>query len=108
MPMRFDPPSPQAADGGRAGGVGPAQIARTLLELPRGLPATVVAVEDLQAGDAIAERLRELGFVAGEPVRVVATGPMGGEPLLVQIGFTRFALRKAEAARVQVAGESGR
>lgn len=59
-------------------------------------------VEEAHAGDAIARRLRELGFVSGEPVRIVAIGPIGGDPLLVQIGFTRFALRRSEAARVSV------
>lgn len=70
----------------------------------------MVAVEDAAANDAIARRLRELGFVAGERVEVMATGPFSAEPLLVQIGFTRFALRRSEAARVQVnveAGEAG-
>ena len=33
---------------------------------------------------------------------VVAHGPVGGDPVLVQIGFTRFALRRSEAARVLV------
>ena len=46
--------------------------------------------------------VRELGFVNGEDVRLVARGPIGGEPLLVQVGFTRFALRIAEAARVEL------
>ena len=59
-------------------------------------------VEDAHGADPIARRLRELGFVSGEPVRVVASGPLGGDPLLVQIGFTRFALRRSEAARVQL------
>lgn len=59
-------------------------------------------VEDARVSDPIARRLREIGFVGGEPVRVIATGPLGGDPLLVQIGFTRFALRRAEAARVQL------
>jgi ferrous iron transport protein A len=36
---------------------------------------------------------------------VVAVAPMGGDPLLIQIGFTRFALRRAEAARVGVRNE---
>ena len=58
-------------------------------------------VEDVQAGDPIARRLRELGFV-GEPVRIVALAPLGGDPLLVQVGFTRFALRRSEAARVRL------
>lgn len=59
-------------------------------------------VRDLHANDAIARRLRELGFVNGEEVRMVARGPMGGEPLLIQVGFTRFALRRSEASRVQL------
>ncbi len=74
----------------------------TLSDLPMQASAVVDAVLELHANDAIARRLRELGFVNGEPVRMVARGPVGGEPLLVQIGFTRFALRRSEAARVQV------
>lgn len=73
-----------------------------LSELARGVAAQVESVEARDAGDSIARRLRDLGFVRGEPVRIVATGPLGGEPLLVHIGHTRFALRRAEAARVQV------
>lgn len=74
----------------------------TLSDLPLHTAAQVEQVQDLHANDAIARRLRELGFVNGEDVRVVAVGPVGGEPLLVQVGFTRFALRRIEAARVQV------
>lgn len=74
----------------------------TLNELPRRQPAVVEAVEDHGPNDAIARRLRELGFVAGEPVRVIAHGPLGAEPILVQVGFTRFALRHAEARRVRL------
>jgi ferrous iron transport protein A len=62
----------------------------------------VAGVRDARPGDAIARRLRELGFVPGEPVRVLARGPLGGEPILVQIGFTRFALRRREADRIDV------
>jgi ferrous iron transport protein A len=75
----------------------------TLAELPRRITAIVEGVDAAAPGDAIARRLRELGFVAGEEVEIVATGPLGGEPLLVQVGFTRFALRRSEAARVRVA-----
>jgi ferrous iron transport protein A len=74
----------------------------TLADLPRRTPAIVVAVEDSMANDGIARRLRELGFVAGEEVEVIAAGPLGAEPLLVQIGYTRFALRRAEARRVRL------
>jgi ferrous iron transport protein A len=73
-----------------------------LTELPRRITAIVDGVEDRAPNDAIARRLRELGFVAGEAVEVMAAGPLGAEPLLVQIGFTRFALRRAEADRVRI------
>ena len=77
-----------------------------LSELPKGAPAVVDRVDDAHADDAIAQRLRDLGFVDGEAVRVVAVAPMGGDPLLIQIGYTRFALRRAEAARVSVRREA--
>ena len=76
-----------------------------LSDLPKGAPAVVDRVHDAHEVDPIAHRLRDLGFVDGEPVRVVAIGPMGGDPVLIQIGFTRFALRRAEAARVGVRTE---
>ena len=78
-----------------------------LSDLPRRLAATVELVEDQMPNDAIARRLRELGFVAGERVEVMATGPIAAEPLLVQVGFTRFALRRSEAARVRVVADAG-
>ncbi len=95
-----------------------------LSELPKNAAAIVLAVEDrlphaadlttidtspvaLSAAptaytDMIAHRLKELGFVPGESVRLITTAPFGGDPLLVQVGFTRFALRRSEAARVLV------
>ncbi|HEY8585296.1 MAG TPA: FeoA family protein [Rhodanobacter sp.] len=78
-----------------------------LSELPRGAPATVDCVEDSHTADPIAQRLRDLGFVDGEPVCVTAVGPLGADPLLVQIGSTRFALRRSEAARVNVRQGAG-
>ncbi len=72
-------------------------------QLSAGQTATVLAVDDAPGTtDIISRRLRELGFVRGEPVRLLTRGPFGAEPLLIQIGYTRFALRRAEAARVRV------
>jgi ferrous iron transport protein A len=84
-------------------------IGRTRLsELALGQVAFVDMVDERKPLDPIAARLRDLGFVRGEPVRVVAIGPLGGDPLLIQVGFTRFALRHGEASRVMVdLGESG-
>lgn len=74
----------------------------TLSQLAKGARATVTEVEDHGPGDQLARRLRALGFVGGEPVRVVGAAPLGGDPILVQVGFTRFALRRAEAERIRV------
>jgi ferrous iron transport protein A len=84
---------------------GPTQASLLLSELPRRIAATVETVDDHGPNDAIARRLRELGFVSGERVEVMAAGPIAAEPLLVQVGFTRFALRRSEAARVRVRAE---
>ena len=73
-----------------------------LSDLPKGATAVVERVEDAHPNDPIAQRLRDLGFVAGETVRLVARGPIGKDPLLIQIGSTRFALRRSEAERVSV------
>lgn len=73
-----------------------------LSELPSGRSATIERIDAQSSADGIAARLRDLGFVAGEPVRVVARGLIGADPLVVQIGYTRFALRRGEAARVVV------
>ncbi|SOY60385.1 Ferrous iron transport protein A [Cupriavidus taiwanensis] len=74
-----------------------------LSELPRRTPAVVQSVDDATPGDPVARRLRELGFVPGEAVQIIAYGPFGMDPLVAQVGFTRFALRRAEAARIGVA-----
>jgi len=73
-----------------------------LCDLAVGESGTVCTVEDNSPADPTARRLRDLGFVGGERVRLVARGPIGREPLLVQVGFTRFALRIAEAGRVRI------
>lgn len=73
-----------------------------LTELKPFISAVIDDVDGGTEADPIARRLRDLGFVAGEPVRIVARGPINADPLLVQIGFTRFALRRSEAQRVQI------
>ena len=79
---------------------------KLLTELKRGQYAQVLDVRDQYADDSIAQRLRSLGFVPGERVRLQTWGPLGREPLLIQIGSTRFALRHAEADRVVVECEA--
>jgi ferrous iron transport protein A len=75
-----------------------------LAELPAGAHAVVQALHCAQgpAQAGLVRRLGELGFIPGEPVRMLRRGPGGREPLAVQIGDTQFALRLLEAQCVQV------
>lgn len=47
--------------------------------------------------------LEDIGFVAGERVALLARAQPGGDPLVVRIGQSTFALRCAEALCVHVA-----
>lgn len=61
---------------------------------------------DSTGSDMVASRLETLGFVAGTKVQVITKGLFGGDPILIQVGFTRFALRKVEAEKVEIQGVS--
>ncbi len=75
-----------------------------LSDLPKGTHALVerVVSGSAEVGAATLHRLEELGFIAGEPVRMMRRGPGGREPLAVQVGETLFALRLLEAQCIQV------
>ncbi|MCX8506159.1 MAG: FeoA family protein [Alphaproteobacteria bacterium] len=64
--------------------------------------AVIFTVDDLEKSDPISRRLRELGFVEGESVKLMSRAPFGGDPIMVQIGFGKFALRLGEANRIKV------
>lgn len=78
-----------------------------LADLRAGVSARVVAVAaaDPSAPAELSKRLAELGFLPGETVRVIGRGWLGREPLAVRIGTGTFALRRFEAACVQVCPE---
>jgi len=80
-----------------------------LAELRRGESAVVTGlavskVLDDRSEDAAAllTRLRDLGFVAGTRCEIIARMWLGGDPLVVRIGGSTFALRRAEAAAIRV------
>jgi ferrous iron transport protein A len=52
--------------------------------------------------DRVSLRLKELGFLPGAPLKVIGFGLMGSDPLAVQVNGTKFALRRAEAAKICV------
>jgi len=75
--------------------------------LPRATAARVVALAAAQDApqQELLLRLMEIGFLPGEPVRVIGRGFPGGDPLAVRVGQATFALRRHEAALVQVQAE---
>ena len=68
----------------------------------------VARVENIETKlpDMVASRLETLGFVPGTRVQVITKGIFGGDPILIQVGFTRFALRKVEAEKIEIADAS--
>ena len=62
-------------------------------------------VDETRQPDLVAVRLESLGFVPGTQVQVITIGVFGGDPILIQIGFTRFALRKTEAEKIEIQPE---
>ena len=57
---------------------------------------------DTAQTDLVASRLETLGFVPGTKVQVITKGIFGGDPIMIQVGFTRFALRKVEAEKIEI------
>ncbi len=68
----------------------------------------VARVENIETKlpDMVASRLETLGFVPGTRVQVITKGIFGGDPILIQVGFTRFALRKVEAEKIEITDAS--
>lgn len=52
--------------------------------------------------ERVSLRLKELGFLPGAPLKVIGFGLLGSDPLAVQVNGTKFALRRAEAAKICV------
>lgn len=67
------------------------------------LPRAVVARVTGFTGDPLrVERLRELGFIEDIEVELLHQSPFGGDPLAVRVGAMTVALRRSEAALVEV------
>ena len=64
--------------------------------------SSIILDDRSEDADALLARLRDLGFIAGARCEIVASMWLGGDPLVVRIGGSTFALRRAEAAAVRV------
>ncbi len=78
------------------------QSSPTLADAPMGQPHVVTLVASPREAPEWAQWLEEIGFIPGERVTLMARGMLGGDPLVVRIGSSTFALRRAEAACIHV------
>src|SRR5688572_10305008 len=85
-----------------------AELRRGESALVSGLAASKALDDRSEDSAALLARLRDLGFVAGARCQVIARMWLGGDPLVVRIGGSTFALRRAEAAAVQVVRQQER
>ena len=54
-------------------------------------------IDSILGSHRLAQRLREVGAVAGAPVRILRSGC----PVIIQVGTSRFCLRKADAGCIR-------
>ena len=73
--------------------VEPAAPGRTLADVGPGFSGTI---RDVVGDEATCVQLMETGFTPGQPVRLVATSPLG-DPLAFALRGTVIALRRREA-----------
>lgn len=72
----------------------------TLERIPLGEPRIVAALSAPANAPEWERWLDAVGFIPGEQVVLMARGAIGGDPLVVRVGLSTFALRRAEAACV--------
>ena len=75
---------------------------KTLLEMPDQQDCRVLRVRAPEHASEWQDWLQQIGFIAGEVVAVLLRSQPGGDPLVVRVGQSTFALRKAEAACILV------
>lgn len=77
-------------------------MSQALDELPLQQAARVTRLQLDGQPPEWARQLADIGFTPGESVQVLRRAPFGGDPLVVRVGDSRFALRRAEARCVRV------
>ena len=75
----------------------------TVDDLPLGRNARISRLVASDNATELTDRLEEIGFTLGESVAVLTRGVPGGDPMVVRVGQSRFALRRTEARCIQVA-----
>jgi len=75
---------------------------RSLDRAATGQACRVLSVESPEGLPDWGRWLAEIGFLPGEHVSVTSRSVWGGDPMVVRIGQSTFALRRAEAACIRV------
>ena len=74
----------------------------TLDQLANNITMQVKSVRSFPELPETPHQLEEIGFIAGESVTILRRNPVGGDPLMVRIGLSTFALRKKEASLIEL------
>ncbi len=72
------------------------------LSLNQLAPAAIAVIHALNVGQDLRRRMSGLGLRPGARVQVIRTSPLNG-PMQIRVGHTDLILRRAEAARIEVA-----
>jgi ferrous iron transport protein A len=71
-------------------------------QLPLQEVGRVKCVRNSLNSDLMARQLEDIGFVQGEHVQVLKRAWLGGDPMVVRVGLSTFALRKSEAQLIEL------
>ena len=71
-------------------------------QLSNNLTKKVKKVNAFESMPEISNQLADIGFIPGEQVTVLRRNLFGGDPIMVRIGLSTFALRKQEAELIEV------
>jgi ferrous iron transport protein A len=71
-------------------------------QLPLQEVGKVKCVRSSDQSSLMARQLEDIGFVQGEHVQVLKRAWIGGDPMVVRVGLSTFALRKSEAQLIEL------
>ncbi|SMC36603.1 FeoA family protein [Polynucleobacter kasalickyi] len=74
----------------------------TLDQATNGQILRVMRIHSLPQSIDLIQQLEDIGFIPGEQVSVLRRNILGGDPMMIRVGTSTFALRKNEAAFVEV------
>jgi ferrous iron transport protein A len=77
-------------------------ISLSLDQLPLLVMGKVSGLRSADQSQGLARQLEDIGFVPGEQVQVLKRAWIAGDPMVVRVGLSTFALRKSEAQLVEL------